>query len=184
MDAYFIREKACILADYMLYLWRDKASWSNHNIAIEMKYTLVMRGNPRYPERGKKAYACAQYEKTLSMDELLDYIILHGSSFRKGDYKAVISTLAEAMAEKMSEGYKIDLAEMGRFFPTLECEGAASMADFDPEKHIKAVHVNWEPGEDFKDLKSKTEFREDLSRRLQKEALKTDRQKWTSCKSR
>ncbi|MGM9780160.1 MAG: hypothetical protein ACI3ZD_17775 [Prevotella sp.] len=27
-----------------------------------MKYTLVMRGHPRYPERGKKAYACAQYE--------------------------------------------------------------------------------------------------------------------------
>ena len=27
-----------------------------------MKYTLVMRGHPRYPERGKKAYACAQYD--------------------------------------------------------------------------------------------------------------------------
>ena len=64
-----------------------------------MKYTLVMRGNPRYPERGKKAYACAQYEKTLSVDELIDHIISHGSSFRKGDYKAVISTIAEAMAE-------------------------------------------------------------------------------------
>ena len=30
-----------------------------------MKYTLVMRGNPRYPERGKKAYASVQYEKVL-----------------------------------------------------------------------------------------------------------------------
>ena len=70
-----------------------------------MKYTLVKRGHPRYPERGKKVYACAQYEKTLSMDELLDYITFHGSSFRKGDYKAVISTIAEAMAEMMAEGY-------------------------------------------------------------------------------
>ncbi|MCI5917414.1 MAG: hypothetical protein MRZ57_08115, partial [Bacteroidales bacterium] len=74
-----------------------------------MKYSLVMRGHPRYPERGKKAYACAQYEKTLSLNELLDYIMLHGSSFRRGDYKAVISTLAEAMADKMAEGYRIDL---------------------------------------------------------------------------
>lgn len=143
-----------------------------------MKYTLVMRGHPRYPERGKKAYACAQYEKTLSMDELLDYIILHGSSYRKGDYKAVISTLAEAMAEKMAEGYKIDLAEMGKFYPTLECEGAATPADFNPDKHIKAVHVNWEPGDDFKHLKQKTTFREDLTRRMQKEALKADMEKW------
>ena len=67
-----------------------------------MKYTLVMRGNPRYPERGKKAYACAQYEKTLSVDELIDHIMLHGSSYRKGDYKSVISTLAAAMAELMA----------------------------------------------------------------------------------
>ena len=80
-----------------------------------MKYSLVMRGHPRYPERGKKAYACAQYEKTLSLNELLDYIMLHGSSFRRGDYKAVISTLAEAMAEKMAEGYRIDLEELGCF---------------------------------------------------------------------
>ena len=54
----------------------------------------------------------------------MDYITLHGSAFRKGDYKAVISTIAEAMAEKMAEGYKIDLAEMGKFYPTLDCKGA------------------------------------------------------------
>ena len=143
-----------------------------------MKYTLVMRGHPRYPERGKKAYACAQYEKTLSIDELLDYITLHGSAFRKGDYKAVISTIAEAMAEKMAEGYKIDLAEMGKFYPTLECEGADTMDDFNPDKHIKAVNVNWEPGDDFKNLKRKTTFREDLTRRMQKEALKADMERW------
>lgn len=143
-----------------------------------MKYTLVMRGHPRYPERGKKAYACAQYEKTLSIDELLDYITLHGSAFRKGDYKAVISTIAEVMAEKMAEGYKIDLAEMGKFYPTLECEGAETMDDFNPDKHIKAVHVNWEPGDNFKDLKRKTTFREDLTRRMQKEALKVDMERW------
>ena len=142
-----------------------------------MKYTLVKRGHPRYPERGKKVYACAQYEKTLSIDELLDYIILHGSAFRKGDYKAVISTIAEAMADKMAEGYKIDLEELGKFYPTLECEGAESIDDFDPDKHIKAVHVNWEPGEGFKDLKQRIVFRKDFTRRMQKETSKSDTEK-------
>lgn len=140
-----------------------------------MKYTLVMRGHPRYPERGKKAYASAQYEKTLSIDELIESILLHGSAFRKGDYKAVVSTLAEAMAEKMAEGYKIDLAELGQFYPTLDCIGAESMKAFDPDKHIKAVRVHWEPGEDFKDLKQKTTFREDLTRKMQREVLKAER---------
>ena len=167
-----------MLSDYLIYLQRVKSIRWHTNIVIDMKYTLVMRGNPRYPERGKRAYACAQYEKTLSLDELLDYIVLHGSALRRGDYKAVISTIAEAMADKMAEGYRIDLAEMGQFYPTLECEGAATMTDFDPDKHIKAVHVNWEPGNDFKDMISRADFREDLTRRMQREALKTDRKRW------
>ena len=142
-----------------------------------MKYTLVKRGHPRYPERGKKVYACAQYEKTLSMNEFLDRIFYHGSSLKRCDYKAVISIVAEAMVELMAEGYKIDLAEMGKFYPTLECEGAETMDNFNPDKHIKAVHVNWEPGDDFKDLKRKTTFREDLTRRMQKETLKAGTEK-------
>ena len=143
-----------------------------------MKYTLVKRGHPRYPERGKKVYACAQYEKTLSMNEFLDRIFYHGSSLKRGDYKAVISIVAEAMVELMAEGYKIDLEELGKFYPTLECEGAETMDDFNPDKHIKAVNVNWEPGDDFKNLKRKTTFREDLTRRMQKEALKVDMERW------
>lgn len=143
-----------------------------------MKYTLVKRGHPRYPNRGKKTYACAQYEKTLSIDELIDYIMYHGSAFRKGDYKAIVSTIADAMAEMMAEGYKIDLAEMGKFYPTLDCEGAETMGDFNPDKHIKAVKVNWQPGDTFKNLKQRTTFHEDLSRRLQKKALKMDQERW------
>ncbi len=139
-----------------------------------MKYTLVKRGNPRYPERGQKVYASAQFESILSFDELIDFILLHGSVYGRGDYKAVVSALAEAMAEKMADGYKIDLGEMGKFYPTLDCVGAETTQDFDPEKHIRAVRVNWNPGDDFKDLKSRATFREYLTRRQEKEAIKLD----------
>lgn len=139
-----------------------------------MKYTLVMRGHPRYPEREKKAYACAQYEKTLSLDEFVDYIIFHGSSYRKGDYKAMISIIAEALAKKMADGYRVDLEEMGVFYPTLDCEAAESKADFDPDKHIKAVRVNWKPSDEFQDLKQKTNFYENIVRRKQKKVIKDD----------
>lgn len=138
-----------------------------------MNYSLVMRGNPRYPEKGQKAFACAQYTKVLSLDELIQYIQLHGSCFRPGDYKAVVSNLAEAMAEKLAEGYKIDLEELGKFYPTLDCEGAATMKAFDPDKHIKDIRVNWEASESFKRLREKATFQEVLNRRLHKRLLKT-----------
>ena len=34
------------------------------------------------------------------------------------------------------------------------------------------------PGNDFKDMISRADFREDLTRRMQREALKTDRKRW------
>lgn len=45
---------------------------------------------------------------------------------------------------------------MGKFYPTLKCEDAATLADFNLDKHIKAVHVNWELGDDFKHPKQKS----------------------------
>ena len=77
----------------------------------------------------------------------------------------------------MAEGYKIDLAEMGRFYPTISCDGADTMADFNPDKHIKTVNVNWDAGDDFKNLKERATFREYLTRRMQKEAMKMDKEK-------
>lgn len=91
-----------------------------------MQYSLVMRGNPRYPEQGQKVYASAQCTKTLSLEEFIEDIVAHGSSHSRGDYKAVISRVAEELARKLREGYGVDLNELGRFYPTLDCEGADS----------------------------------------------------------
>lgn len=85
-----------------------------------MNYSLVMRGNPRYPERGKKVYASAQTEKTLSMNEFIDGIVFHGSSFSRGEIRGIMSDLVLELANKLKEGYRVDLEELGRFYPTLE----------------------------------------------------------------
>lgn len=136
-----------------------------------MKYSLVMRGNPRYPERGKKCYASAQVEKTLSLDEFIDGILLHGSSHSRGDYKAIVSRVAEELAEKLKEGYKVDLCEMGKFYPSLACDGADSMEAFSPETHITGIRVNWEPSLEFKDLRRDTHFQENINRRDERRLL-------------
>lgn len=141
-----------------------------------MKYSLVKRGNPRYPERKKKVYACAQYEQVLSLDELIEHIVAHGSPYSRGDYKAIVSRLAEAMAEKLKDGYKIDLGELGKYYTTLECEGAESIEEFDPEKHIKTVNVKWEPGSDFKNLRHRADFRLTIDRRTERMLIKAEKE--------
>lgn len=133
-----------------------------------MKYSLAKRGNPRYPERGQKVYASAQYHKVLSLDELLDYIVQHGSALKRGDFKSAIAHLAEAMAKKMAEGYKLDLDELGKFYPTLECKGADTYEDFSPDKNIKSVKVHWQPSSQFNGLRDEATFSEALNRRSER----------------
>ena len=137
-----------------------------------MKYSLVMRGNPRYPERGKKCYASAQVTKTLSLKEFVDGIVMHGSSYNKGDYKAIISYVVEELVRKLKDGYKVDLCELGKFYPTLECEGAPSMDEFSPDRHIKGIRVNWEPSDEFLNLRQGVEFQPTVNRRHEKRILK------------
>lgn len=140
-----------------------------------MKYSLVKRGNPRYPERGQKVYASAQYHKVLSLDELITHITQHGSSIRRGEIKAVVSHLAEAMAEKMAEGYKVDLGELGKFYPTLDCEGADSYEDFSPDRHIRAIRVHWQPSEEFSHLRDEANFTEVINRRTERQLITAER---------
>ncbi len=136
-----------------------------------MKYSLVMRGNPRYPERGQKVFASAQCTKTLSQKEFIESIMQHGSSYSRSDYMAIISRVAEELTEKLKEGYRVDLNELGRFYPTLECEGADSFEAFNPDVHIKEIRVNWQPGEEFKQLRQGATFQLNMNRRVEYKLL-------------
>lgn len=136
-----------------------------------MKYSLVMRGNPRYPEREQKVFASAQCTKTLSQKEFIESIMQHGSSYSRSDYMAIISRVAEELAEKLKEGYRVDLNELGRFYPTLECEGADSFEAFNPDVHIKEIRVNWQPGEEFKQLRQGATFQLNMNRRVEYKLL-------------
>lgn len=130
-----------------------------------MQYSLVMRGNPRYPERGQKVYASAQCTKTLSLNEFIDSIMQHGSSYSRGDYKAIISRVAEELAEKLRDGYRVDLEELGRFYPTLDCKGADSFEAFNPDVHIKEIRANWHPSKEFEHLRQQATFQQNINRR-------------------
>ena len=130
-----------------------------------MQYSLVMRGNPRYPERGQKVYASAQCTKTLSQKEFIDSIMQHGSSYSRGDYKAIISRVCEELAEKLRDGYRVDLEELGRFYPTLDCEGADSFEAFNPDVHIKEIRANWHPSKEFEHLRQQATFQQNINRR-------------------
>lgn len=134
-----------------------------------IKYSLVMRGEPRHPERPKKAYASAQSEKLVEFDELVEHILSHGCAYSKGDFFAVVKLLAEGAREMLLDGKQVSLDDLGKFSITLGCEGAESMEQFNPKEHIKEVRTNWTPSPQFKNLRNSVTFEETVNRRVQKE---------------
>lgn len=140
-----------------------------------MNYSLVMRGNPRYPERGKKVYASAQTDKTLSMGEFIDGIVFHGSSFSRGELMGVMADIFDELASKLQEGYRVNFDDFGQFYPTLDCDGAPSMEEFDPNQHIKGIRVNWEPDKKFKNLREGVNFELKSKKCNQKKVMLAER---------
>ena len=140
-----------------------------------LKYSLVMRGEPMHPERPKKVYASAQCIQTLSLEELARHIQSHGCVYSTADFVAVAKMLAEATARMLQDGYRVELDELGTFYPTLGCEGAESREAFQPGKHIKEVRVNWKPGKRFKNLREGIQLEENMARRTEQKLLSTER---------
>ena len=134
-----------------------------------------MRGKPGNPEAPKQVFASAQSVKKMSLEEVAKYIKQHGCAYSVGDFLAIANILAQATADLLKDGYRVELDELGEFYVTLGCEGAESMDDFRPDEHIKEVRVHWTPSDAFKDLRQGATFEETLDRRTERKLLKAER---------
>ena len=134
-----------------------------------------MRGKPGNPEAPKQVFASAQSVKKMSLEEVAKYIKQHGCAYSVGDFLAIANMLAQATADLLKDGYRVELDELGEFYVTLGCEGAESMDDFRQDEHIKEVRVHWTPSDAFKDLRQGATFEETLDRRTERKLLKAER---------
>lgn len=137
-----------------------------------MEYSLVLRGDPRQPEKGKKVFASAQSRQVINLETLAKHIKQHGCVYSVGDFQAVTSILAAAVAEQLREGNQVELGELGKFFVTLDCEGADNIEDFNPKQNIRALRPHWAPSKEFKNLRDGVEFVQNVDRKTEKANLR------------
>ena len=140
-----------------------------------MEYSLVLRGNPRYPEKGKKVFASAQTHQVVKLDALAEHIKQHGTIYNESVIKGVVLELVDAIKEQLREGNQVELDKLGRFFVTLDCEGADTVEDFDPNTHITGLRPHWKPSKEFMNLRQNVEFSQTLDRRTQRKMLRESR---------
>lgn len=139
-----------------------------------IEYSVYMMKSPMKPEEGPKAYAKNQIREVWNLDKFCKHIASHNSGYSRGLVKAILSDMCDCLVEQLLNGNKVKLGELGVFNLTISSEGAESLEKFS-ESNIKAVRINFYPGEGFENLLDRAEFKLVASRAAQAAVLKAEK---------
>lgn len=117
------------------------------------------------------AFAVAQYTDVMTIEKFARHISTHGCVYSRADISAILYLAVDCMRELLLEGKKIRLGDLGDFSVNISSRGAET-ADKFTAQNITAVNVNWDPGQEFKNLLPDAEFNLVASRSVQAALLK------------
>ena len=119
----------------------------------------------------QNAFAISQYTDIMNIEKFAKHITSHGSVYSRADISAILYIAVDCMREMLLEGKKIRLGDLGDFSLLLTSKGAED-ADKFASQNITGVKVQWEPGQEFKNLRDDAEFTLVASRSAQPAVIK------------
>ena len=119
----------------------------------------------------QNAFAISQYTDVMTIEKFAKHITSHGSVYSRADISAILYMAVDCMREMLLEGKKIRLGDLGDFSLLLGSKGAET-ADKFTAQNITNVKVQWEPGQQFKNLLEDAEFNLVASRSAQAAVIK------------
>ena len=123
----------------------------------------------------QNAFAISQYTDVMTIEKFAKHITSHGSVYSRADISAILYMAVDCMRETLLEGKKIRLGDLGDFSLLLSSKGAET-ADKFTAQNITNVKVQWEPGQQFKNLLDDAEFNLVASRSAQAAVIKAIRE--------
>ena len=123
----------------------------------------------------QNAFAISQYTDVMTIEKFAKHITSHGSVYSRADISAILYMAVDCMREMLLEGKKIRLGDLGDFSLLLASKGAET-ADKFTAQNITNVKVQWEPGQQFKNLLDDAEFNIVASRSAQAAVIKAIRE--------
>ena len=119
----------------------------------------------------QNAFAISQYTDVMTIEKFAKHITSDGSVYSRTDISAILYMAVDCMREMLLEGKKIRLGDLGDFSLLLGSKGAET-ADKFTAQNITNVKVQWEPGQQFKNLLDDAEFNLVASRSAQAAVIK------------
>ena len=108
---------------------------------VEKTVTTGKQGEAR--QKVKKTYGKIIYRGTLSLNDMAEHIMKHGTVYTEDVVIGVITKLKTCMQEMLSDGYKVKLDGIGTLYPVLTSEGVADAKDFSAQENVTRVGVSF-----------------------------------------
>ena len=143
---------------------------SRINAALKEKKTPEQADLDLVATEVQNAYAIAQYADVMDINKLAKHIASHGCVYSRADIQAILNLTVDCIREQLLEGKKIRLGDMGDFSVSLQSKGAKDAKAFSAQ-NITGVVVNWDCGQEFKNLITEAEFNLVASRKAQQAVI-------------
>ena len=89
----------------------------------------------------QKTYGKIIYRGTLSLNDMAEHIMKHGSVYTEDVVIGVITKLKTCLQEMLADGYKVKLDGIGTLYPVCSSEGVADAKDYSPSENITRVGI-------------------------------------------
>ena len=105
-------------------------------------------------------YAKVRALETLNTRKLANHISEHGSIYTPDVVYGVLEKFRSCLVEMLLESKKVKIEGLGIFYTTLENQknGADKKEDYNPSKHMKALHIRFLPEQTTEENISSREF--------------------------
>ena len=133
----------------------------------KVRYSLGFRKNPMEREDPPKVYANVQLTGIVTLAQLARHIKEHGSPYGRDVVVGVLTAIVDCTREYLTQGFKVDLGDLGQFEPSIRQRGSSSFETFSAD-NITDYRAIYSMSEFFDDMRKDVQFQRVLTRKDEK----------------
>ncbi|SDG34406.1 DNA-binding protein, histone-like, putative [Prevotella communis] len=107
----------------------------------KVQRTVQVKDANNTRKKVQKTYGKIIYRKTLTLDDMAEHIMKHGSVYTEDVVIGVITKLKSCMQEMLADGHKVKLDGIGTLYPTLTSAGVENAKDFSATENVTRIGI-------------------------------------------
>ena len=107
----------------------------------KIQRTVQVKDGDNKRKKVQKTYGKIIYRKTLTLDDMAEHIMKHGSVYTEDVVIGVITKMKSCMQEMLADGHKVKLDGIGTLYPTLTSAGVDNAKDFSATENVTRIGI-------------------------------------------